>query len=204
MKPITLDQLYNGVGYIGEIENLDEILNSEPKKEWLKEHPQVKGFMYLPIEKVEFLLTRLFKDVKIEIRSVISSDNRAVVTVRIHFTKGGKETFLDGVGAAQMNSKQSAEMAFPLAKSLAVKDASDWNGKIVGKDLNRASVSIVTQPKQFNEAQEAELERVKLAAAKVTIVEGLDAAFNELAIPKDSPIYKAANAIFKKRKVELG
>jgi hypothetical protein len=39
---LTLEQLYNGVGFIEGIENLDEILNSEPKKEWLKEHPQVK------------------------------------------------------------------------------------------------------------------------------------------------------------------
>lgn len=200
---LTLEQLYNGIGFIDGIENLDEILNSEPKKEWLKEHPQVKGFMYLPIEKVEFLLTRLFKDVKVEIRSVISSDNRAVVTVRIHFTKGGKETFLDGIGAAQINSKQTAEMAFPLAKSLAVKDAGDWNGKIFGKDLNRLSVSTVTKQSQFTEEQEAQLEKARVAAAKVTLIENLDAAFNELAIPKDSPIFKAANAIFKKRKVEI-
>lgn len=200
---LTLEQLYNGIGFIEGIENLDEILNSEPKKEWLKEHPQVQGFMYLPIEKVEFLLTRLFKDVKVEIRSVISSDNRAVVTVRIHFTKGGKETFLDGIGAAQINSKQTAEMAFPLAKSLAVKDAGDWNGKIFGKDLNRLSVSTVTKQSQFTEEQEAQLEKARVAAAKVTLIENLDAAFNELAIPKDSPIFKAANAIFKKRKVEI-
>jgi hypothetical protein len=168
-----------------------------------KRTPTSKGFMYLPIEKVEFLLTRLFKDVKVEIRSVISSDNRAVVTVRIHFTKGGKETFLDGIGAAQINSKQTAEMAFPLAKSLAVKDAGDWNGKIFGKDLNRLSVSTVTKQSQFTEEQEAQLEKARVAAAKVTLIENLDAAFNELAIPKDSPIFKAANAIFKKRKVEI-
>lgn len=141
---LTPEKLYNDVGYAGDIENLDEILNLEPKKDWLKEHPQVKGFMYLPIEKVEFLLNRLFKDVRVEIRSVISSDIRAVVTVRIHFVRNGKETFLDGIGAAQINKQQTAEMAFPLAKSLAVKDAADWNGKIFGKDLNRTSVSIVT------------------------------------------------------------
>ena len=37
---LTLEKLYNGVGFIKEIENLDEILNSEPKKEWLKTHEQ--------------------------------------------------------------------------------------------------------------------------------------------------------------------
>jgi hypothetical protein len=141
---LTLEELYKGVGYIREIENLDEILNSEPKKEWLKEHPQVRGFMYLPIEKVEFLLARLFKDVKVEIRSVISSDIRAVVTVRVNYGNG---MFHDGVGAAQISKTQPAEMAFPLAKSLALKDGIEFAGKIFGKDLNRNDVSIVTTPK---------------------------------------------------------
>jgi hypothetical protein len=143
MKPITLEELYKGVGYIGDVENLDKILNSEPKKEWLKEHPQVRGFMYLPIEKVEFLLSRLFNNVKIEIRSVISSDIRAVVTVRVNYGNG---MFHDGVGAAQISKTQPAEMAFPLAKSLALKDGIEFAGKIFGKDLNRNDVSIVTTP----------------------------------------------------------
>jgi hypothetical protein len=200
---LTLEELYKKEGFIKDIENLDEILNSEPKKEWLREHPQVRGFMYLPIEKVEFLLTRLFKDVKVEIRSVISSDNRAVVTVRIHFTKGGKETFLDGVGAAQINKIQSAEMAFPLAKSLAFKDSVKFLGKIFGKDLNRVEVSTVTKQSQFTEEQQVELEKVKLAAMKVSLIDNLETAWNELAIPKESPIYKAAKAIFAKHEVNL-
>jgi len=200
LPPITLEELYKGIGYIGNVENLDEILNSEPKKEWLKEHPQVKGFMYLPIERVEFLLNRLFDNIKIEIRSVISAENRAVVTVRVNYGNG---MFHDGVGAAQISKTQPAEMAFPLAKSLAVKDGIEFAGKIFGKDLNRAEVSIVTKKAEFTEEQYFELEKVKLAAMKVTLVENLDSAFNELAIRNDCSIYKAAKAIFTKRKVEL-
>lgn len=143
LNPITLEELYKGIGYVGNVPNLDEILNSEPKKEWLKEHPQVKGFMYLPIEKVEFLLSRLFNNVKIEVRSVISAENRAVVTVRVNYGDG---MFHDGVGAAQISKTQPAEMAFPLAKSLAVKDGIEFAGRIFGKDLNRNEVSIVTTP----------------------------------------------------------
>jgi hypothetical protein len=140
---LTLEKLYNGVGFIKGVENLDEILNSEPKKEWLKEHPQVRGFMYLPIERVEFLLTRLYDNIKIEIRSVISAENRAVVTVRVNYGDG---MFHDGVGSAQISKTQPAEMSFPLAKSLAIKDSCDFFGKIFGKDLNRNEVSIVTTP----------------------------------------------------------
>lgn len=200
LPPIKLEDLYKGIGYIGNVENLDEILNSEPKKEWLKEHPQVKGFMYLPIERVEFLLNRLFDNIKIEIRSVISAENRAVVTVRVNYGNG---MFHDGVGAAQISKTQPAEMAFPLAKSLAFKDAAEFKGRIFGKDLNRNDVSIVTKKAEFDEEQYFELEKVKLAAMKVTLIENLDAAFNDLAIPKESPIFKSAKAIFTKRKVEL-
>jgi hypothetical protein len=197
---LTPEILYNGIGFIKDIENLDEILNLEPKKEWLKELPQKKGFMYLPIERVEFLLNRLFNNVKIEIRSVISSDNRAVVTVRVNYGDG---MFHDGVGAAQISKTQPAEMAFPLAKSLAIKDAIEFAGRIFGKDLNRNDVSTIIQPKQFSEEQEAELEKVRLAASKVTLVENLDSAFNDLGLRNDMFIYKAAKAIFTKRKIEL-
>jgi len=104
---------------------------------------------------------------------------------------------------SSVSKTQPAEMAFPLAKSLAFKDAAEFKGRIFGKDLNRNDVSIVTKKAEFDEEQYFELEKVKLAAMKVTLIENLDAAFNELAIPKESPIFKSAKAIFTKRKVEL-
>lgn len=197
---LTLEKLYSEIGYVGEIENLDEILNSEPKKEWLKEHPQVNGFMYLPIEKVEFLLSRLFTNVKIEIRSVVSAENRAVVTVRVHY---GKDMFHDGIGAAQINKLQTAEMCFPLAKSLALKDAIEFKGKIFGKDLNRASVSTVVKPKTFSVEQEQELAKIELEAKKAISIDDLNSRWKHLAIPQQSPIFKAAKALFTKQEVNL-
>lgn len=197
---LTLAELYSGVGFIKDIENLDEILNSEPKKEWLKEHPQVKGFMYLPIERVEFLLNRLFDNVKIEIRSVISADNRAVVTVRVNYGNG---MFHDGVGAAQISKTQPAEMAFPLAKSLAFKDAIEYKGRIFGKDLNRNEVSIVTTPKTIDEDSAKFLNEVTIKVKNTTILEALDTLFKEIepSIPKG--LEKNVKAIFVKQKTEL-
>ena len=195
---LTLEHLYSGVGFIKDIENLDEILNSEPKKEWLKEHPQIKGFMYLPIERVEFLLNRLFDNVKIEIRSVISSDTRAVVTVRVHY---GKDMFHDGIGAAQISKTQPAEAAFPLAKSLAIKDAIEFKGKIFGKDLNRnRDVSIVTTPKSIDKDAEKFLSEV---SAKVSQSTDLDELYREIepSIPKE--LVKNVKALFVRRKNEL-
>lgn len=198
---LTLETLYSGVGFIKDIENLDEILNSEPKKEWLKEHPQVKGFMYLPIERVEFLLNRLFDNIKIEIRSVISAENRAVVTVRVNYGNG---MFHDGVGAAQISKTQPAEMAFPLAKSLAVKDSCDFLGKIFGKDLNRGrDVSIVTTPKTIDEDSAKFLNEVTIKVKRITNLDSLDELYLEIqhTIPKG--LEKNVKAIFIKQKTEL-
>jgi len=197
---LTLEKLYSGVGFIKDIENLDEILSSEPKKEWVREHPQLKGFMYLPIERVEFLLTRLFSNIKIEIRSVISSDNRAVVTVRVNY---GDSMFHDGIGAAQISKTQPAEMAFPLAKTLAMKDACDMLGKIFGKDLNRKEVSIVTTPKTIDEGAAKFLNEVTIRVKNISLLEDLETLYREIehTIPKG--IEKNVKAIFIKQKTEI-
>jgi hypothetical protein len=197
---LTLETLYNGVGFIKGVENLDEILNSEPRKEWLKEHPQVRGFMYLPIERVEFLLTRLYDNIKIEIRSVISAENRAVVTVRVNYGDG---MFHDGVGSAQISKTQPSEMAFPLAKSLAFKDAIEFNGKIFGKDLNRSDVSIVTTPKTIDDVSARFLNEVTIKVKKIADMDSLNILFNKIepTIPKG--LESNVKAIFIKQKTEI-
>jgi hypothetical protein len=197
---LTLETLYNGVGFIKGVENLDEILNSEPRKEWLKEHPQVRGFMYLPIERVEFLLTRLYDNIKIEIRSVISAENRAVVTVRVNYGDG---MFHDGVGSAQISKTQPSEMAFPLAKSLAFKDAIEFNGKIFGKDLNRSDVSIVTTPKTIDDVSARFLNEVTIKVKKISDMDSLNILFNKIepTIPKG--LESNVKAIFIKQKTEI-
>jgi len=197
---LTLETLYNGVGFIKGVENLDEILNSEPKKEWLKEHPQVRGFMYLPIERVEFLLTRLYDNIKIEIRSVISAENRAVVTVRVNYGDG---MFHGGVGSAQISKTQPSEMAFPLAKSLAFKDAIEFNGKIFGKDLNRSDVSIVTTPKTIDDVSARFLNEVTIKVKKISDIDSLNILFNKIepTIPKG--LESNVKAIFIKQKTEI-
>ena len=197
---LTLEKLYSGVGFINDIENLDEILSSEPKKEWVREHPQIKGFMYLPIERVEFLLNRLFSNIKIEIRSVISADNRAVVTVRVNYAES---MFHDGIGAAQISKTQPAEMAFPLAKTLAMKDACDALGKIFGKDLNRKEVSIVTTPKTIDESSAKFLNEVTIRVKNTNLLEDLETLYREIehTIPKG--LEKNVKAIFVKQKTDI-
>lgn len=201
---LTLETLYSGVGFIKEISNLDEILNSEPKKEWLKEHPQVKGFMYLPIERVEFLLNRLYKNTQIEIRSVISSDTRAVITIRVNYTdRDGERMYQDGVGAVNINKVQPAEMAFPMAKTFAMKDACDIFGKIFGKDLNRKEVSEPSSQRELTESQSELIQTVSKGLAKCSSLDELNNLWIEISVEMDKDILKTIKAMFTKKKVEF-
>ncbi len=114
------------------------LLNQEPPKPWLKEHPMAKGIKYLPIERVEYMLTRIFKKWNVEIRQVQVIANSVVV-------------WQDGIGASPIqtdkgagamdwnHTKNDAVMkAAPAAESYAVKDAAEKIGKLFGKDMNRA------------------------------------------------------------------
>ena len=131
------------------------LLNQPPKTEWVKEHPFVKNHKYLPIERVEYLLKTIFKRYRIEIIGQGQSFNGVWVTVRIHYQNPltGEWDFHDGIGAVQLQTAKGTSpadlvninngalsMAFPIAKTLAVKDAADHFGKLFGSDLNRKDV----------------------------------------------------------------
>ena len=128
------------------------LLNQEPNKLWVKEHPFIRGYKYLPIERIEFLLKTIFKRYRIEITGQGQSFNGVWVTVRIHYLHPltGEWDFHDGIGASQLQTAKGTSpadlgninngalsMAFPMAKTIAIKDAADHFGKLFGADLNR-------------------------------------------------------------------
>lgn len=146
------------------------LLNQEPKKEWVKVHPFIKGYNYIPIERVEYLLKTIFKRYRIEITGQGTAFNGVWVTVRVHYMHPitGEWDWHDGIGAAQLQTKQGASpadlqninngalsMAFPIAKTVAIKDATDHFGKLFGSDLNRKdqityNVDLTLQPMDEN------------------------------------------------------
>lgn len=201
---LTEKELYESVGYIKDISNLDEVLNLEPRKDWIREHPQVKGFMYLPIERVEFLLNRLFKGVQIEIRSVVSSESRAVVTIRVNYiNRDGEKMYHDGIGAVNVTKTQPAEMSFPMAKTLAIKDACDMFGKVFGKDLNRKEISVVSKHKELSETQSDTIKEITKMLSKVSSLEELNLLWLDIYLGLDKDIIKTVKAMFTKRKTEI-
>ena len=128
------------------------LMNQDPAKEWIKVHPFIKGYNYIPLERIEFLLKTIFKKYRIEILREGTSFNGVYVVVRVHYLHPvtNDMEFHDGIGAIELQTKKGTSpadlsninngalgMAYPIAKSRAVKDACDHFGKLFGSDLNR-------------------------------------------------------------------
>jgi len=126
-------------------------LNVAPPATWCKVHPQTKT-AYIPIQRIEWLLTQIFVQWRCEILSTVVMANSIVMTVRLHvFNPISKQwECQDGIGAAPISTEKGAAatdftkiltmsvmQAAPAAKSYAIKDAAECFGKIFGKDLNR-------------------------------------------------------------------
>ena len=150
--PILRD-LYDGdLELKGDQNNINILVNQPPKSDWIKEHPFARGVKYIPIERIEYLLTRLFLRWRVEVKEVQTIANSVSVTVRLHYQniENNEWSWQDGVGAAPIQTEKDAGAmewdrvradsvmkALPAAKTYAVKDAAELIGKIFGKDLNR-------------------------------------------------------------------
>jgi hypothetical protein len=150
----SLIDLYNEE----EIEGLDKyqdlniLLNQKPKPEWIKTHPFVKSLKYIPIGRLEYLMTRIFIKWWVEIKTQQLIANSVVLTVRVHYQCPitGEWNCQDGIGAVPLQTDEGAGaidfnkmksaavmIAAPAAKTFAIKDAIEQIGKIFGRDLNR-------------------------------------------------------------------
>lgn len=132
-----------------------QVVNLDPPKEWVKDHPFAKGVKYIPIERIELLLTRIFQEWRVEIRREGQLANSVYTTVRLHYKDpiDGEWRWQDGTGAAPIKTdkgESASNMAaikndaimtgLPAAESFAVKDAAEKIGRLFGKDINRKDV----------------------------------------------------------------
>jgi hypothetical protein len=149
----TLNDLFSdSLELAGKSEGLNAILGTNPPDKWVKVHPYIQDYKYLPIDKVEYLLRKIFKSYRIEVLREGTAFNGVFVVVRVHYLNPatGQMDFTDGIGSIQLQTKKGTSpadllninngalsMAFPLAKTLAVKDACHLLGNIFGANLNR-------------------------------------------------------------------
>lgn len=145
---------------------LNLLLNHEPNPKWLKEHPIAKrkvpngkgGYdekpaLFIPIQRVEWLLSRIFIDWYFTVKECKQILNSMVVVGTLYYRDVFSNEYMqqDGVGAAVIITKKDAkaldadsilatavQMAAPAAKSYAIKDAAECIGKLFGKDMNRS------------------------------------------------------------------
>ena len=166
------------------------LLNQEPKKEWVKEHPFIRGYKYLPIDKIEFLLQKIFKKYRIEILREGTSFNGVYVCVRVWYKHpvSGEMEFHDGIGAAQLQTAKGTSpsdlininngalsMAYPMAKTIAIKDACDHFGNLFGANLNRKDTLNYSVDATLNESEsDVVFNRIKAHIEKSTTIEQLN------------------------------
>lgn len=130
------------------------LLNQQPPANWIKKHPFIANYHYLPIDKIEHLLRKIFKQYRIEVLKTGTLFNSIEVHVRVHYLHPitNEWNYHDGVGACELQTKKDSGnlnldlsninkgavmMALPIAKTTAIKDAVDMFGSLFGANLNR-------------------------------------------------------------------
>ena len=137
-----VEALYANKELMDKVGQLNLILNGEPQEDWIRVLPGTT-VKYVPIQRLEWLLTSIFGQFKYEVKSVLVINDSISVVVRVHYYNPVLDVWewADGVGAAPLmatEGEMAVALALPAAKSFAVKDAVEPLGKLFGKDLNRA------------------------------------------------------------------
>lgn len=156
----TIAELTTDIEAAYKSDELNMLLSQSPPAKWVKVHPYIKEYKYLPIDKREYLLRKIFKQYRIEITGQGTAFNGVWVTVRVHYLNPALNewSYHDGIGSTQLQTKSGTSpadlrninngaiaMAFPLAKTEAIKDATDMFGDLFGANLNRRdTLSYVT------------------------------------------------------------
>jgi hypothetical protein len=147
-----IQDLYNDKLSVAKTDAFVTLMNQPPHENWIKKHPFISNYRYLPIERIEYLLKTIFKRYRIEILREGTSFNGVYVVVRVHYFNPLIDNwdYHDGIGACQLQTAKGTsvtdmininngalQMAFPIAKTVAIKDACDHFGKLFGSDINR-------------------------------------------------------------------
>lgn len=147
-------------------DELNLLLHQPPIKGWIKQHPFAKDVKYIPIAKIEFLLTRIFQEWRVEVKMWQPLFNSVAVHIRLHYKNPitGDWSYQDGLGAVPVQTdkgespsdlskiKNDAIMkALPAAESYAVKDAAEKLGDLFGKNLNRKDTLAFTDGAYSND-----------------------------------------------------
>lgn len=174
--PRTLAELVKDPEDAFKNDELNFILNQPVPKEWIKKHPLVKvknefnnwvPLEYIPVDKVEYLLTRIFQRWTREVKFVGQLFNSVYVIVRLGVRNPvtGEWEYQEGGGAVPVQTDKDAsaaeldkiksnavQIALPAAISYALKDAAECFGTTFGKNLNKRDTVAFTSGSYFGAA----------------------------------------------------
>jgi hypothetical protein len=176
-----LEDLHHDMEAAFKNDQLNLLLNQKPPKSWIKSHPYVRidsvdedgnnvkiNLPYLPVEKVEFLLTRIFQEWRAEIITYSQLFNSVSVHLRLHYKNPitGEWSYHDGVGAVDVQTAKgesaadlskivsgAVQKALPAAESYALKDAAEKLGELFGKNLSRKDTAVFSGAYSSEEAK---------------------------------------------------
>lgn len=147
---------------------LNVLLNQPPPDVWLKKQNNV---IHLPVDKVRYLLTKIFIEWHEEIKSVQVIANSVTVILTLHYLHPITHEYLqmDGIGAAPINTKKEAgamewdkvihdsvHKCVGSAAAFALKNAAKKLGRIFGADLMKDDVisyDTLFDPEKFKNAK---------------------------------------------------
>lgn len=192
----VLSELYADTAMVIKQNELNLLLNQPPAQTWISNHPIIKKVIineagqkvtvpaqYIPIERLEWLCTRIFSKYKTEIKHSYILANSVVVEIRFHYIDPitGEWEWTDGIGACPLQTDKDAgaiefnklkpasvQMAAPAAKTYAFKDAVESLGKLFGKDMNRAENVI------YDSSLHAQIDEMSKLEAKRKLSDAID------------------------------
>ena len=205
----TIAELTGDVELAFKNDQFNLLVNQNPPEKWVKKHPFVSNHLYIPIDKVEHLLKKIFKLYKIEVLKTGMLLNAVEVTVRVHYMHPvtNEWMFHDGVGAQEVQTQKDTgslkldmsninrgaiTMALPIAKTVAVKDAADHLGKLFGSDLNRKDTLNYTADKSLNTDERLEELKELFELKKDALPPDEQLNFERIIDKKETKSYKKA------------
>ena len=136
-------------------------INQQPKREWIKEHPFIKNYKYLPIERVESLLRSIFQHWTWKVNDFKVVANAICVhgTLSVKHPVTNEWLFYDGLGAVDIQTSKGSnptdfnsivpnaiQKNLPAAETYAFKDAAEKLGEIFGASINRKDEIVFKSP----------------------------------------------------------
>lgn len=167
-QEVSIQQLFDDVELQIKKDQLMVFLNQNPPVKWLKKNPYANNSVYVPIDKIEWMLNRFFGGYRVEILREGTMFNSVYVVIRLFYFNPitGKEVFQDGVGAKEVQVKKGSspsqleninsgaiERGLPNAESNAIKDAAHKIGRVFGSDLNRKDILPIMPDEKLQDVQ---------------------------------------------------